>query len=254
MARAYPGSFTGKKTTRTRLSLPGLNVDWFRRFRAAAVAICSLAPLLRGEGRGEGLPSANAVSEVSSAALILTRNSSCTRISTSPRKERGEVGEILRHRADPLRDLLDNFADLVFADDQGRRQRQRIASDTQHQVVVVERAVQAVEPALAGLLRARREIDACGQPDGADVHYIRLALQRHHRVGEFCFEFVGALEQLFVAVDIERGETGSTGQRMRRIGIAVSQLHDMVRAAHEGVVDGVAAGYASPRRRSVGEA
>ena len=66
----------------------------------------------------------------------------------------------LRHRADHLRDLLDNFADLVFADDQRRRQRQRIAGDAQHQVVVVERAVQAVETALARLLRARREIDA----------------------------------------------------------------------------------------------
>src|SRR5258707_6217701 len=193
MARAYPGSFTGKNTTRTRLSLPGLNVDWFRRFRAAAVAICSLAPLLRGrderssllEGRGEGLPSANAVSEVSSAALPLTRNSSCTRISTSSRKERGEVGEILRHRADHLRDLLDDFADLVFADDQWRRQRQRIAGDAQHQVVVVERAVQAVETALARLLRARRQIDARRQAYGADVHHIRLAFQRHHRVGEF---------------------------------------------------------------------
>src|SRR5258708_31825309 len=175
MARAYPGSFTGKNTTRTRLSLPGLNVDWFRRFRAAAVAICSLAPLLRGEGR-----------------------------------------KALRHRADHLRDLLDNFADLVFADDQGRRQRQRIAGDAQHQVVVVERAVQAVETALARLLRAWRQIDARGQPDGADVHHIRLALQRHHRVGEFWFQFIGALEQLFVAVDIEWAATGPPITRLRR--------------------------------------
>jgi hypothetical protein len=30
-------------------------VDWFRMFRLSAAAVCSLAPLLRGEGWGEGL-------------------------------------------------------------------------------------------------------------------------------------------------------------------------------------------------------
>src|SRR5207302_8151483 len=52
------------------------------------------------------------------------------------RKERGEVRKILRHRADHLGDLFDDLADLVFADDQGRGQRQRVAGDPQHQVVV----------------------------------------------------------------------------------------------------------------------
>jgi len=63
----------------------------------------------------------------------------------------GKLAEVsdLRHRADHLGDLADDFADLVFADDQRRRQRQGVAGDPQHQVVVVERAVERVEAALA---------------------------------------------------------------------------------------------------------
>ena len=85
-----------------------------------------------------------------------------------------------------------------------RRQRQGVAGDAQHQVVVVEGAVERVEAALAGQVRTRREVDAGGQAHGADVHHVRLALQRHHGIGEFGLELVGALEQLFVAVDIQR--------------------------------------------------
>src|ERR1700726_3667465 len=73
----------------------------------------------------------------------------------------------LRDRADHLGDLLADLADLVFADDQWWGQRQRIAGDAQHQVVVVEGAVQRVEAALAGQVRARREVDARCQADGA---------------------------------------------------------------------------------------
>ena len=41
---------------------------------------------------------------------------------------------------------------------------------------------------------------------------------------------------------------------MRRIGIAVGQFDDVLRAAHEGVVDGVADHHAAHRRRAVGDA
>jgi hypothetical protein len=32
------------------------------------------------------------------------------------------------------------------------------------------------------------------------------------------------LEQIFVAIDVERREAGGAGQRMRRVGVAVEQL------------------------------
>src|SRR5712664_1346353 len=62
----------------------------------------------------------------------VTRNSSCTRISTSPRT-RGEVKKQrpLRHRADHLGDLFDDLADLVFGDDQRRRRSAEHTSELQ---------------------------------------------------------------------------------------------------------------------------
>src|SRR6266581_3233859 len=89
--------------------------------------------------------------------------------------------------ADHLGDLVDDFADLVLADDQRRGQRQRIAGNPQHQIVVVEGAVQPDETALARQVRDRGEVDAGGEADGADIYYTRLFLQRHDRVGEFRF-------------------------------------------------------------------
>ena len=41
---------------------------------------------------------------------------------------------------------------------------------------------------------------------------------------------------------------------MRRIGVAVGQFDDMLRAGHEGVVDGVAHQHAAHRRRTIGDA
>ena len=35
---------------------------------------------------------------------------------------------------------------------------------------------------------------------------------------------LGAREQILVAIEIERGEPGGAGERMRRIGVAVEQL------------------------------
>src|SRR5882762_3498136 len=63
-----------------------------------------------------------------------------------------------------------------------------------------------------------------------------------------------ALEQLFVAVDIEGGECRGAGDRMRRIGIAMGQFDDVLRAAHEGVMNGVAHQHAAHRRGAIGDA
>ena len=59
----------------------------------------------------------------------------------------------LRYRADHLGDPLDDLADLILADDQRRGQREAVTGDAQHHLVVVERAVQRVEAALAGQVR-----------------------------------------------------------------------------------------------------
>ena len=97
----------------------------------------------------------------------------------------------------------------------------------------MERRVQRLEAALAGPFLVGREINAGGDADGADVHHVRLVAQRHHGVGPFRFHRPGALEQAFLAVDVEGGETGRAGQRMRRVGVAVEQFDDVARALHE---------------------
>ncbi len=55
-------------------------------------------------------------------------------------------------------------------------------------------------------------------------------LRRHRRLGPDRLELAGALEQAFVAIEVERREAGGARERMRRIGIAVKQL-DHVRQA-----------------------
>src|SRR6516165_7906515 len=81
------------------------------------------------------------------------------------------------HSPNDLADLLHDLADLVFADDQRRRQRQRVAGDPQHQVVVVEGVRHGVVTALADQVgRSRCKVDARGQADGADVEHVGLAL------------------------------------------------------------------------------
>src|SRR3954471_23541377 len=66
----------------------------------------------------------------------------------------------LSHRPDHLRHLVDDLADLILGDDQRRRQHQGVAGDAEHQVVVMEGAVEAVKAALARRLRAGCEVDA----------------------------------------------------------------------------------------------
>src|SRR5437868_9848984 len=106
----------------------------------------------------------------------------------------GRAERSLRHRADDLADLFDDLADLVPADDQGWRQRQGVAGDAQHQVVVMERAVERVEATLARRLRSSGEVDAGGEAHSADVDHVGQALQRHYGVGEFRFQSIGAFE------------------------------------------------------------
>ena len=72
-----------------------------------------------------------------------------------PGSRPGHEREDLRCRADHLRDLFDDLADLVLGDDQGRGQAQRVAGHPHHQIIVVEGAVEPGEAALAW----RKQID-----------------------------------------------------------------------------------------------
>jgi len=110
------------------------------------------------------------------------------------------------------------------------------------------------KPRLPGASASGARVDAGGQADGADIQHARLLPQRHHGVGEFRFEFTSAFEQLFVAIDVERGKPGGAGQWMGRVSVSVRQFHGVFRAAHESVVDGVAHQHAAHRCGTVGDA
>src|ERR1700754_1286620 len=79
-----------------------------------------------------------------------------------------------RDRADHLADLVVGLTDLLLGDEQGRRQDQRVADGPQHDVMVVERAVDPGEAALAHLVRQWRQIDAGGETNGADIDHVGL--------------------------------------------------------------------------------
>ena len=72
--------------------------------------------------------------------------------------------------------LVENLADLRLADDQRRRQRERIAGDADHQRP--HRGTRGPSPHKRGrrMRRARGEIDAGSQPDGADIEHDRASL------------------------------------------------------------------------------
>ena len=106
--------------------------------------------------------------------------------------------------------------------------------------------------AQASLAGDRCEIDAGEQADGADVLHVGLALQAHHGIGKHRLELGRPLEQALVLVDVERGEAGGGGQRMARVGVAVEQLHQVLGAGHEGVVDLLGRHHARHRHGGVG--
>ena len=55
-------------------------------------------------------------------------------------------------------------------------------------------------------------------------------LSAHRGVGPLRLELLRALEQVLVAIEVERREAGGAGERMRRIGVAVEQLDHVLRA------------------------
>ena len=141
----------------------------------------------------------------------------------------------------------------ALGDDQRRAHGERVADGAEHDAVLVEAAFQRLEAALADGVGLAGEIDADGQADRADVEHVRQALERPSppapRPARACR---ARSNRSFVAIEIERGEARRAGERMRRIGVAVEQLDDVLGALHEGVVDALAHDArrpSAPRRR-----
>src|ERR1700730_17138646 len=69
------------------------------------------------------------------------------------------AGQVLMNLPAHLLGLLEDLADLVFRDDQRRRERDGVAGDAEHQPVFVERLLHALIGALAERVGARGEVD-----------------------------------------------------------------------------------------------
>src|SRR5262249_37242880 len=69
---------------------------------------------------------------------------------------------ILRHRLDHTPDLLEYLSNLRLADDEWRRERERVADGAEHQVLALEGAHHRVVAAPSDRVGARRNVDARG--------------------------------------------------------------------------------------------
>ena len=105
---------------------------------------------------------------------------------------------------------------------------------------MVERAI-TTEARAAG---DRRKVDPAGETNAADVEHIGQALEAHDRVRPLRLQRLRALEQTFVAIDVERRQRRRAGERMAGVGVAVEELDRMFRPLHEGVIDVLARDHA----------
>src|SRR5215510_3670789 len=124
----------------------------------------------------------------------------------------------LRHRLDHAPDLLEELTDLRLADDERRRERERIADRAEHEILTLEATHHRIIAAPPDRVGARGEIDPGRDADTADVEHARQALQTHGSVGPDGLEFLRALEQALGTIEIECRQAGRAGERMCRIG------------------------------------
>src|SRR6185312_6561734 len=131
----------------------------------------------------------------------------------SRRSRRGRSG----HRFDDAAELVEYLANLAFAHDQWRAERECIADGAEHDIVLEEAEVERVHATLANGVGPACQVDSNRETDGADIEHVRQAFEPHRRLRPRLFELACALEQALVAIDIERCEPGGARERVRRI-------------------------------------
>jgi len=89
--------------------------------------------------------------------------------------------------------------------------------------VVVERDFERRSAALADAVGFTGEIDADRSCRPADVEHVGQTFEAQRRLRHGVSSLRRALEQIFLAIEIKRGQTRGAGERMRRIGVAVEQ-------------------------------
>ncbi len=136
-------------------------------------------------------------------------------------------------------------------DDQRRRQREDVAGEAHHHAGLEALDVH-FQSAPADRACARLELDAADQAEIADVDHVPRALERMQRRLELRRHRGGAREQLFVDVELLRGQQGGTGERVRRVRVTVQEL-DLAFGSglHDRFVDLVFRDHRAHRHRGV---
>src|SRR5262245_35545927 len=81
------------------------------------------------------------------------------------------------HRLDDAAELVEDLADLAFAHDQWRAERERIADGAEHHVVLEEAEVERVHASLAHGIGPAGQVDADREADGTNVEHVREAFE-----------------------------------------------------------------------------
>ena len=184
------------------------------------------SPSARNDGRGHGLRGrphrTPRTIESSSARLGMARR---------PRPASGDG-------LDRPRGFFDDLADLRLADDQRRRQnsacrrscagedRNRGKRDRSRRTLASQGRRGLAPRSIAALSPALRISRTLGSP-------FKLCTASPQR-GSNCS---ARANRFFFFVEVERGETGGTSQRVARTGIAVQKFDPVIRAIHEGFVN-----------------
>src|SRR3990170_3833366 len=159
------------------------------------------------------------------------------------------------------REDIDQLVDLLLFDDERRRERDDVTGGADEEAAL-ERLDEARVGALRWLAGDGIELDGADQPDIANVDDVRKALERVDRVLPIRRKLRRARQQSLLLIGLQRGDAGCAGDRVAGVGIAMEEIDDLLRDAHERVVDlrlhehrahrNSAVGYAFRRRDDVG--
>src|SRR5262249_3567479 len=99
----------------------------------------------------------------------------------------------------------------------------------------------------------RLELDAADDADRAEVDHVRRSAERVYRVGDSRLERLGAIEQSFGLVEIERREPSGSCERVTRIRVSVKELDTGRRVVDDRFIDAALYTDGAHRHGGVGD-
>src|SRR5262245_7948148 len=114
-------------------------------------------------------------------------------------------------RLDDASELVEYLANLIFAHDQRRTERQRVADGAEGKIILEKAHFKRIHSASSDGVGPAGQIDAHHQPHGPDVEHVWQTFEAHCCAGPALLELACALEQTLFPVKIERCKACGTG-------------------------------------------